>query len=105
MKPFRLTPNNIAIAHLLEHRKYYREEKIPALERLFDVLKEGLAASGGEAASWLLSGYTQDHPQIQETQKVIREIETKNRGLGLAGGRVDCLEKKNKEGDPTMTAP
>ncbi len=71
MKPFRLTPNDIAIARLLEHRKYYREEKIPALERLFDVLKEGVAASGGNAASWLLSEYTEVHRQIEEAQQVI----------------------------------
>ena len=36
MKPIRLTPNDIAIAHLLEHRKYYPGEKIPALEILFE---------------------------------------------------------------------
>jgi hypothetical protein len=48
--------------NLSEHRKYYREEKTPALERLFDVLKEGLAASVGNAASWLLSEYNEVQP-------------------------------------------
>jgi hypothetical protein len=101
MKPCRLTPNEIAIAHLLEHRKYYREEKIPALERLFDVLKEGLAASGGNAASWLLSEYNEVHRQIEEAQHVIREIEARIQGLGQTVEGLDDLEKKIEYGDPT----
>jgi hypothetical protein len=63
MTPFRLTPDDIAIARLLEHRKYLREEKIPALERLFDILKEKLGASGGNAGSWHLSEYNEVHRQ------------------------------------------
>jgi hypothetical protein len=47
MKPFRLTPDGIAIARLLEHRKYLREEKIPALERLFDILKGTIGGEWG----------------------------------------------------------
>jgi hypothetical protein len=101
MKQFRLTPNDIAIACLLEHRKYYREEKIPALERLFDVLKEGLAASGGDPASWLLSEYNEIHRQIEEAQHVIREIETRIQGLGQTVEGLDDLENEIEYGDPT----
>ena len=101
MKPCRLTPNEIAIAHLLEHRKYYREEKIPALEKLFDVLKEGLAASGGNAASWLLSEYNEVHRQIEEAQHVIQEVEARIQGLGQSVEGLDDLEKKIQYGDPT----
>lgn len=101
MKPIRLTPNDIAIAHLLEHRKYYREEKIPALERLFDVLKEGLAASGGNAASWLLSEYNEVHRQIEEAQNVIREIEASIRSLGQTLEGLDDLENGIEYGDRT----
>lgn len=101
MKPLRPTPNDIEINHLLEHRKYYREEKIPALERLFDVLKEGLAASGGNAASWLLSEYDEVHRQIGQAQQAIRKIEAEIRGIGHSVEGLDDLENRTEYGDPT----
>lgn len=101
MKPFRVTPDGIAINRLLEHRRYYREEKIPALERLFDVLKEELAATGGNAASWLLSEYNEVHRQIEEAQQVIREIETRIQSLGQTVEGLDDLENRIEYGDPT----
>ena len=101
MKPFRLTPSDIAIASLLEHQRYYREEKIPALEVLFDVLKEGLAASGGNAESWILSEYTEVHRQVEEAQHVIREIETRIQDLGQTVEGLDDLENRIEYGDPT----
>src|SRR5260370_15467867 len=101
MKPFRPTPNDTAIASLLEHRKYYREEKIPALEGLFDVLKEGLAGSRGNAASWFLSEYNEVDRQIEEAQQAIQETEATIGGLSQAVERLDHLEDGIENVDPT----
>jgi hypothetical protein len=101
MKPFRIIPDGTAIARLLEHREYLREEKIPALERLFDFLKEGLAVSGGNAASWLLSEYNEVHRQIEEAQHAIRQIEAGIRDHGHSVEGLDALDNGIEYGDPT----
>jgi hypothetical protein len=101
MTPFRCTPDDIAIARLLEHRRYFREEKIPALERLFDILKEKLGSSGGNAGSWLLSEYNEVHRQIEEAQDAIREIEAGIRDHGQTVEGLDDLEYGIEYGDPT----
>jgi hypothetical protein len=101
MKPFRLTPDDTAIARLLEHQRYLRVEKIPALERLFDVLKEQLAASGGNSASWLLNEYDAIYQQIEEAQHAIQEIEIGIRDHGQTVEGLDDLENGVEYGDPT----
>jgi hypothetical protein len=85
----------------LEHRKYLREEKIPALEKLFDVLKEKLGATREGAVSWHLSEYKEVRRQIEEAQNAIREIEAGIRNHGQTVEGLDDLEYGIEYGDPT----
>jgi hypothetical protein len=101
MKPFKLTPDDVAFTRLLEYRKYLREEKIPALERLFDVLKEEPAGSGGIAAPWHLTEYNEVRRQIEETQHAIQDIEAGIRDYGHTVEGLDDLENGIEYGDPT----
>lgn len=90
----KITPDDIETNRLMQQRKYLREHKIPALEKLFDVLKEKLGPiPPDEADPWIRDEYTDMRLTLEEIQLDICHIELRVRHLlGLTVEDLDNLE-------------
>jgi hypothetical protein len=100
----KLWPEDVEGRRLMQQRKYYREYKIPALEKLLDWVKERIGPQAGmvpdgpggcpvDADPWLVKEYIDMRSTLGEIQLDIADIETTMVSLG--GFTLEELDELN----------